>query len=356
MTDRSRPSRVFQLVVAAVAGAVLLAGCGGSAHPSTTAAAPRIPRALGVALAARADRISVALESGDACDAAGRADRLKVAVGNAVASDAIPARLQAPALAAAARLATSIVCRPPTTTTTTATTTAATTTLSTCDRLQARKQQLEDEKHALDQDKKTVDKERTRRSTRKGCARPAGARRRLPLNDGPGRDARLDCRGVKPNRSAEENTYVANHSVDMPIRATRRLLENEFVRFCAVGASGYTVNLAVYAALLAAGLHYLAAAAIAFIVAAGNNYAWNRAWTFRTSDVPVLGQGARALVVSALSLGANQLFLYVLVTAGAGHLSAQAVAIVLATPFSFAANKLWAFAEPSRVGELKRWR
>jgi dolichol-phosphate mannosyltransferase len=130
----------------------------------------------------------------------------------------------------------------------------------------------------------------------------------------------------------------------------RRLLENEFVRFCAVGASGYAINLAVYAALLAVGLHYLAAAALAFLVAAASNYLWNRVWTFRNPDAPILGQGARALVVSALSLGANQLFLLVLVAAGAGHLAAQAAAIVLATPFSFAANKLWAFApEPAAV-------
>jgi dolichol-phosphate mannosyltransferase len=137
------------------------------------------------------------------------------------------------------------------------------------------------------------------------------------------------------------------------IRATRRLLENQFVRFCAVGASGYAVNLAVYATLLEAGMHYLAAAAIAFLVAAGSNYLWNRTWTFRTSDAPVLRQGARAVVVSALSLGANQLFLVVLVAAGAGHLAAQAVAIVLATPFSFAANKLWAFAAEPSAGELQ---
>jgi putative flippase GtrA len=128
------------------------------------------------------------------------------------------------------------------------------------------------------------------------------------------------------------------------IRAAHRLLENQFVRFCAVGASGYAVNLAVYATLLAVGLHYLAAAALAFLVAAASNYLWNRTWTFRASEAPVLGQGVRALVVSALSLGANQLFLFTLVAAGAGHLAAQAVAIVLATPFSFAANKLWAFA------------
>src|ERR1700751_3678104 len=132
-----------------------------------------------------------------------------------------------------------------------------------------------------------------------------------------------------------------------------RLLRGQFVRFCAVGASGYAVNLIVYAALLEAGLHYLAAAAIAFLVAATSNYVWNRTWTFRTSDAPLLGQGARALVVSGLSLGANQLFLLALVSAGAGHLAAQAVAIVLATPFSFAANKLLAFAATPSASELQ---
>src|SRR5215831_2077967 len=136
-------------------------------------------------------------------------------------------------------------------------------------------------------------------------------------------------------------------------RIVDRLLANQFLRFCAVGASGYVVNLVVYAALLAAGLHYLAAATISFLVAAGSNYVWNRTWTFQTSEAPLLGQGARALLVSGLSLGANQLFLIALVAAGAGHLAGQAVAIVLATPFSFAANKLWAFAEPAPSAQLR---
>jgi putative flippase GtrA len=163
---------------------------------------------------------------------------------------------------------------------------------------------------------------------------------------------RLDRRPVEASRSADADQPAESEAENMAIQFVRRLLETQFLRFCVVGASGYAVNLAVYAALLAAGVHYLAAAAIAFVVAAVSNYAWNRAWTFRTSGAPVLGQGARALVVSALSLGANQLFLVVLVAAGAGHLAAQAVAILLATPFSFAANKLWAFAE-SPVGDLE---
>ena len=136
----------------------------------------------------------------------------------------------------------------------------------------------------------------------------------------------------------------------MQIRIIGRLLGSQFLRFCLVGASGYAVNLAVYASLLAAGLRCLAAAAVSFLVAALSNYSWNREWTFRTSGAPVLGQGARALLVSGLSLGANQLFLLVLVAAGAGHLGGQAVAIVLVTPFSFTANKLWAFAESAPVG------
>jgi putative flippase GtrA len=121
-----------------------------------------------------------------------------------------------------------------------------------------------------------------------------------------------------------------------------------FVRFCLVGASGYAVNLAVYSGLLDGGVHYQIAATIAFLVAASSNYVWNRVWTFGARRARILSQSFRALTVSALSLGANQLFLVALVSADAGHLPAQAAAIVLVTPFSFAANKLWAFAGDER--------
>jgi dolichol-phosphate mannosyltransferase len=130
-----------------------------------------------------------------------------------------------------------------------------------------------------------------------------------------------------------------------------RRLNRQFVRFCVVGASGYAVNLAVYATLLDAGLHYIVAAAVSFLVAASNNYVWNRLWTFEAKHARVLSQGLRALGVSALSLGANQLCLIALVAAGADHLGAQAVAILLVTPFSFVANKVLAF-EIGRRPEL----
>jgi putative flippase GtrA len=119
----------------------------------------------------------------------------------------------------------------------------------------------------------------------------------------------------------------------------------QLLRFSLVGGSGYVVNLTVYWFLLALGMHYLAAATVSFLVAAVNNFLWNRTWTFTARGQRWLGQCLRALLVSILSLGLNQVFLVALVAAGAGRIESQAVAILLATPFSFAANKLWAFAD-----------
>jgi dolichol-phosphate mannosyltransferase len=118
----------------------------------------------------------------------------------------------------------------------------------------------------------------------------------------------------------------------------------QLVKFCAVGATGYAVNLAVYSLLLhVAGVNYLAAAACSFVVAVTNNYVWNRLWTFRAQRGHVALQGAKFLVVSTAALGANLAALALLVAAGMPKVPAQAIAIVLVTPLSFLGNKLWSF-------------
>jgi len=118
----------------------------------------------------------------------------------------------------------------------------------------------------------------------------------------------------------------------------------QLVKFCAVGGSGYVVNLAVYALLLnGIGLHYISAAVGSFVVAVTNNYTWNRLWTFRDQRGGVAYQGMRFLIVSTMALGANLLVLHLLVSAGVGKLLAQAIAIVLVTPVNFVGNKLWSF-------------
>jgi putative flippase GtrA len=121
----------------------------------------------------------------------------------------------------------------------------------------------------------------------------------------------------------------------------------QLAKFCAVGATGYVVNLAVYSSLLrGAGLHYLAAAACSFLVAVANNYTWNRLWTFRGQRGHFAYQGLRFLIVSVVALGANLLVLDVLVGLGVGKIVAQATAIILVTPLNFLGNKLWSFRRP----------
>jgi dolichol-phosphate mannosyltransferase len=115
-------------------------------------------------------------------------------------------------------------------------------------------------------------------------------------------------------------------------------------KFCAVGAVGYVINLAVYDALLHERIHYLVAATCSFLVAVTSNYAWNRLWTFREHRGHVAIQGMRFFVVSLVALGANLAMLHLLIAyGGLGKLSAQAAAIVLVTPLNFVGNKLWSF-------------
>jgi putative flippase GtrA len=125
----------------------------------------------------------------------------------------------------------------------------------------------------------------------------------------------------------------------------------QLVRFCVVGASGYLVNLAVYTLLLkGADAHYLVAATGSFLVAVTNNYTWNRLWTFRGQRGHVAYQGLRFLVVSTIALAANLLVLHLLVSYGdVGKVLAQAIAIVVVTPWNFVGNKLWSFGRRSQA-------
>jgi putative flippase GtrA len=118
----------------------------------------------------------------------------------------------------------------------------------------------------------------------------------------------------------------------------------QLLQFCVVGATGYVVNLTVFAILVhVTDLHYAAAAVGSFLVAVTNNYLLNRLWTFRHQRGSVVWQGARFLVVSVAALAANLLVLTLLVSAGVDEIVGQAIAIILVTPVNFVGNKLWSF-------------
>jgi dolichol-phosphate mannosyltransferase len=116
----------------------------------------------------------------------------------------------------------------------------------------------------------------------------------------------------------------------------------QLAKFGVVGASGYVINLVVYAALLGIGAHK--AALVSFVVSAASNYWWNRHWTFAHQKGHFAYQGARFFAVSFVALIVNQLWLLIFLDwLGWGKIVSQAVAIVLVTPLNFIGNKLWSF-------------
>ncbi len=134
------------------------------------------------------------------------------------------------------------------------------------------------------------------------------------------------------------------HRVRLGLRRPAAWLQ--LIRFAVVGASGYVVNLAVFATLVGlADADYRFAATGAFLVAVANNFVWNRRWTFRARGGRRRHQAGRFLTVSVAAFLVGLGLLHLLVAgAGVDEVPAQALSIVLATPLSFLGNKLWSFA------------
>ena len=138
------------------------------------------------------------------------------------------------------------------------------------------------------------------------------------------------------------------HAAHLRVRAGLRKPHNwlQLMKFCAVGASGYVVNLCVFALCVEVlGLHHLVAATLAFVVAVTNNFWWNRHWTFQAHGGHAGFQAARFFTVSiaAFVFAATVLELLVSV-AELPEIAAQAIAIAAATPLNFVGNKMWTFA------------
>lgn len=118
----------------------------------------------------------------------------------------------------------------------------------------------------------------------------------------------------------------------------------QLVRFGAVGATGYIVNLAVFAACVHLfAIDYHLSAVIAFVVSVLNNFWWNRHWTFSAKQAHPGRQAVRFFTVSLLAFGFTYVVLVMLVDAGLMKVAAQAIAIAAGTPLSFIGQKLWSF-------------
>jgi putative flippase GtrA len=134
------------------------------------------------------------------------------------------------------------------------------------------------------------------------------------------------------------------HRVRHGVRKPHNWLQ--LIRFGAVGASGYVVNLVVFALCVHGfGINYKVAAVVAFAVSVLNNFWWNRHWTFRAQrEAHPVEQAVKFFAISLVAFGFSYVVLISLVDgAGLPKVVAQAISIAAATPLSFVGQKLWSF-------------
>jgi putative flippase GtrA len=143
--------------------------------------------------------------------------------------------------------------------------------------------------------------------------------------------------------SAAEWTWRLIRRVHLGTRKPANWMQ--LFKFGVVGATGYVVNLAVFAIQVELlDVHHIPAAVAAFCVAVMNNFLWNRHWTFRATEGHAGFQAARFFTVSVAALAVNLVVLSLLVDlAGAPELPSQAFAVAFAMPLNFIGNKLWTF-------------
>lgn len=135
-----------------------------------------------------------------------------------------------------------------------------------------------------------------------------------------------------------------HHRVRLGVRKGQNWLQ--LVRFGAVGASGYAVNLISFAVCVhLIGVTYWVASPIAYLLGTANNFYWNRRWTFsHAREVHYRHQAWKFFAVSLLSFGVNYAVLITLVrTTGMEQVLAQAIANAVGMPVNFLGQKLWSF-------------
>ena len=127
----------------------------------------------------------------------------------------------------------------------------------------------------------------------------------------------------------------------------QKAIIHRWIKFSAVGATGIFVQTATLALLLrVAGLHYLAATALAVEASVLHNFIWHRRWTWK--DRP---QSRAALMLlrfnltsGAMSLAGNLLFMFILVSeARLNAIVANMITIAICSLVNFALSDRFVF-------------
>lgn len=121
-------------------------------------------------------------------------------------------------------------------------------------------------------------------------------------------------------------------------------IAKQLVRYGIVAGSGYVLAIAFYTGELAIGIQPYLALGATFALNGLYNFALVRRWAFPASGRRFRHDLARFGLVACLSLVMNYASFAVLYSIiGLNPATAQRIAILIAAPATFAANRLWSF-------------
>jgi putative flippase GtrA len=128
-------------------------------------------------------------------------------------------------------------------------------------------------------------------------------------------------------------------------------------RFVIVGAAGFTVQIVCLQALVATGLHYLVATALAVEAAILHNFIWHAAWTWRDRPTRAADVWGRLLRFNSVSAAASILGSVAIVWALVHGLRvpvvvANAVAVVMVSALNYAGLTRWVFVPTTSRGAV----
>jgi len=122
----------------------------------------------------------------------------------------------------------------------------------------------------------------------------------------------------------------------------------EAFRYVLVGISNTAISMAVYVALLAVGVGYVAAVVVAYLAGLVNGYTLNRRWTFLAGSFSI-GSLSRYTAVQGtgllMSVGLTSLFVELLDVPEVAALMLSWPPVIAVT---FTATRLWAFGAGRR--------
>lgn len=87
----------------------------------------------------------------------------------------------------------------------------------------------------------------------------------------------------------------------------------KFLKFCVVGFSGMVVDFGVtWLCKEKLGWNKYVSNSLGFILAATNNYLWNRLWTFHSTNTNIPAEYGKFFLISVIGLIINNLTIYIL--------------------------------------------